>query len=79
MKESRAVQQEERPVRGELVTVKEATKRIHVGLTTLYSAIHKGEISFFRAPRGRILIDSSDLDNWLRVSKVSAGTAPGHI
>jgi hypothetical protein len=36
MRESKAVPQQERPVRGELVTIDEAAKYIRMGKTTLY-------------------------------------------
>jgi excisionase family DNA binding protein len=77
MSESKA--QQERPVRGQLLTVAKATKYIHMGTTTLYECIHNGSIPFFRPPRGKILLDTADLDDWLRTSKVSAGTVPGNI
>ncbi|MDR0708441.1 MAG: helix-turn-helix domain-containing protein, partial [Spirochaetaceae bacterium] len=62
-----------------LLTVNEAAKYIHIGLTTLYECVHNGALPFFRPPRGKILLDTADLDEWLRISKVPAGTAPGNI
>jgi excisionase family DNA binding protein len=79
VKKNKADPQQDRPVRGQLLTVNEAAKQIHVGLTTLYNSIHTGEIPFFRPPRGKILLDTADLDDWLRMSKVPAGTVPGNI
>jgi excisionase family DNA binding protein len=79
MKESKDVPRQEKPVRGELLTVNEAAKYIHIGLTSLYECIHSGKITFFRPPGGKILLDTADLDDWLRVSKVPAGTVPGNI
>jgi excisionase family DNA binding protein len=79
MKESKTVPQQEKPVRGQLVTVNEAAKYIHVGLTTMYECVHSGVIPFFRPPMGRILLDTADLDDWLRISKVPVGTLPGNI
>jgi excisionase family DNA binding protein len=79
MKESKAVPQQGRPVRGELLTVKEAAEYIHTGMTTLYRCIRNGSIPFFRPPRGKILLDTADLDDWLRASRVSAGTVPEDI
>jgi excisionase family DNA binding protein len=77
MRESKA--QQEKPVRGQLLTIDEAAKYIHLGKTTFYECVHRGVIPFFRPPRGKILIDTADLDDWLRISKVPAGTAPGNI
>jgi excisionase family DNA binding protein len=79
MRESKAVPQQENPVRGKLLTIDEAAAYIHLGKTTFYDCINNGSISFFRPPRGKILIDTADLDEWLRMSKVPAGTAPGNI
>jgi excisionase family DNA binding protein len=78
MRESKAVSQEGNPVRGKLITVKEAAEYIHMGEATLYECINACAIPFFRPPKGRILLDSADLDDWLRVSKVPAGTVPGN-
>jgi excisionase family DNA binding protein len=78
VKESKAVQQE-KPVRGELITVKEAAEYIHTGMTTFYGCINRGKIPFFRPPRGKILLDTADLDDYLRLIKVPTGTVPGNI
>jgi excisionase family DNA binding protein len=72
VKESKNIQQQEKPVRGELLTIDEAAKYIRLGKSTLYGCINKGIITFFRPPRGRILLDTADLDEWLRISKVPA-------
>jgi excisionase family DNA binding protein len=74
MEESKAVSQQGRPVRGELITAKEAAKHIHTSLTTLYYGVKSGKIDFFRPPLGKILFDTVDLDDWLRTSKVSTDT-----
>jgi excisionase family DNA binding protein len=78
MRESKAVPQE-KPVRDRLVTIDEGAQYIHMGKTTLYDCIHRGDIPFFRPSRGKILLDTADLDDWLRNSKVPAGTVPGNI
>jgi excisionase family DNA binding protein len=69
----------ENPVRGQLLTIDEAAKYIRMGKTTFYDCINSGDISFFRPPWGKILLDTADLDDWLRMSKVPAGTVPGNI
>jgi excisionase family DNA binding protein len=71
--------QEEKPVRGQLLTIDEASAYIRMGKTTFYECINTGKIPFFRPPRGKILLDTADLDDWLRISKVPAGTVPGNI
>ena len=74
MRESKAEAQAEKPVRGKLITVNEAAKYIHMGPTTFYDCINRGDIPSFHPPRGKTLVDTADLDDWLRMSK-SAGTA----
>jgi excisionase family DNA binding protein len=71
--------QQERPVRGQLLTAKEAAKYLHMSLTTLYYGVKTGKIDFFHPPVGKILFDTADLDHYLRKSKVSAGTVLGDI
>lgn len=78
MRESKAVSQEGNPVRGKLITVKEAAEYIHMGKATFYECISTGKIPFFRPPKGTILLDTADLNDWLRISKVPAGTVPGN-
>ena len=79
MRENKAVPQKEKPVRGELVTVDEASRYIHLSKTNIYACTKNGSLPFFRPPRGKILFDTADLDDWLRMSKISAGTVPGYI
>jgi excisionase family DNA binding protein len=78
VKESKAVPQE-KPVRGQLLTIDEAVQYIRMGKTTLYDCVNHARIPFFRPSRGKILFDTADLDDWLRKSKVPAGTVPGNI
>jgi excisionase family DNA binding protein len=75
--ESKAWQ--EKPVQGQLLTIDEAAKYIHLGKTTLYECVHNGSIPFFRPARGKILLDSAVLDDWLRSSMVPAGIVPGNV
>jgi excisionase family DNA binding protein len=79
MRESKAASRQEKPVRGRLVTIDEGAEYIRLGKTTLYDCIHSGKLPFFRPPRGKLLLDTADLDDWLRVSKVPAGTVPENI
>jgi len=70
---------QESPVRGELVTIDEASKRIHLGKTSLYYCIRTGKLRYFQPTMGKILLDTADLDDWLRNSVVPAGAMPGNI
>jgi excisionase family DNA binding protein len=79
VRENKAASQQENPVRGELVTVKEGAKRIHLSITNTYGCIHRGEIPFFRPPVGKILFDTADLDDYMRKSKVPTGTVLENI
>ena len=80
MKEDRAQPQQEKPVHGELLTVEEGAKYIRMGKTLFYECLKKGLFSYYRPSKGKILIDSAVLDDWLRKSEVPAGTTlPGNI
>jgi len=57
-------------VRGELLTVDEAAEYIRMGVPTLYE--NKNSIPHFSPPKGVILFDSADLDDWLRNSYIPA-------
>ena len=80
MRESKEVPQEGKPVRGKLLTVAEAAKYIHAGKASIYNLLKTGKLPF---PYYRLLcgirIDTADLDDYLAMSKVPAGTAPGNI
>ncbi len=79
MMESKTIPQQEKSVRGKLLTISEAVEYIRMGKTTLYECVHNGSIPFYRPLKGKILLDTADLDEWLRVSKIPAGTVPGNI
>ena len=80
MKESKAISQREKPVRGKLLTVTEAAEYIGSGKSWIYNCIAAGTLPFpyFHFKYG-IRFDSVDLDEYLRISKNSAGVAPGNI
>ena len=61
------------PVRGKLLIVNEARKYVGLGKTTFYDCLKKGEIAYFDPPRGKRLVDTADLDDWLRKYKIQAG------
>jgi excisionase family DNA binding protein len=51
MRQNNAGPQEEKPVRGGLLTIDEAAGYIRMGKTTLYECINDGIIPFFSAQR----------------------------
>ena len=61
-------------VQGELLTIDEAAAYIRMGVPTLYQ--NKDSIPHFHPPKGVILFDSADLDDWLRNSYNPVGTVP---
>ena len=73
MDKKKDTQQQEKPVRGELLTIEEGAKYIHLGRTTFYQCINNGDIPYFSPPKGKMMVDSADLDDWLRMSKIPAG------
>ena len=81
MRRSQAKPHEETPVRGELLTMEEAAKKICMSKPWIYRRMKQGTLPFpwFILSSGKRAIDSADLDDWLRISKIPAGTAPGNI
>lgn len=69
MSNPKAVIREEKPVRGRLLNVEEGRAYIRIGKTVFLECLRKGIIPCFRPPRGKILVDSADLDDWLRKCK----------
>ena len=76
---SKAVPLKEKPVRGELISVDEASRYIRLGKTSIYACAKDGLLSFSHPPIGILSLDTAVLDDWLRMSKISAGTVPGYI
>ena len=81
MRESKAVPQTEKPVRGELLTIKEAAAKTRMSKEWLYKHMQKGTLPFpwFLPSPGKRLIDSADIEDWQKSIKIPAGTAPGNI
>ena len=79
MGKSLTVLPQEKLVRGELVTVDEASKITHLGKTSLYACAKTGKIRYFRPMKGKMLFDTEDLYDWLRNGEVPAGTVLGNI
>jgi len=61
-------------VLGELLSIDEASEYIHLGQVNIRDCIKKNLIRSFQPSVGVILLDSVDLDNWLRASEIPAGT-----
>ena len=67
---------EEKPVRGELLTVTEAANRYRLKKDVFYRLINNMEIAVFAVPYSQKKIDSADIDDLLLKYKISAIT-PG--
>ena len=70
---------QERPVRGQLLNIDEGRNYVRMGRTTFYDCLKKGEIPYFHPPRGKILVDTADLDEWLDKAKIPASKTLGKI
>jgi len=81
MKESRAVPQKEKPIRGKLITVMEAAEQIGLSKEWLYKHMQNGTLPFpwFMPSPGKRLVDSADIEDWQRTIKIPAGVMPGNI
>jgi excisionase family DNA binding protein len=64
---------QEKPVRGELLTLTEVQKILKIGQSTVYTITKKNELPSHRIG-GSIRIDSADLNDYLFFSKFSRGT-----
>ena len=71
MGKSKAVSQEEKPVRGKLLTIPQAAEMIPMSKSWIYRHIDKRTLPFpwFMSSLGKCFIDSADIDDWLRGSK----------
>jgi hypothetical protein len=78
---SKAIPQEIKPVRGKLLTMAQAAEKTGMSKEWLYKRMQTGTLPFpwFMPCPGKRLIDSADLEDWQRVTKIPAGVAPGNI
>jgi excisionase family DNA binding protein len=60
-----------------MLPLKEAAQYIHIGKSTLYQCANSGKIRFYKPPVGQILFNVEDLDAWLDMSEIPAGTVKG--
>jgi len=75
MKPSRAIPNNEKPVRGTLLDIKSAAEKSGMSISWLYQKMENGECPFpwFRLTSGKRKFDSADIDDWHRSCKVGAG------
>ena len=78
MRPSRAMPDQEKPVRGKLLTMEEAEEKIGMSREWMYKHMKKGTLPFpwFLICVGKRLIDSADLEDYLRVCKIPTGSRP---
>jgi excisionase family DNA binding protein len=60
--------------KNKMLSLKEAAQYIHMGKSTLYQCANRGKIRCYKPPVGQILFNVEDLDAWLDMSEISAGT-----
>ena len=77
MRPSRATAQEEKPVRGQLISIREAVKRYPLGKDWYYRHMDNGTLPFPWFMLSKRCMDTADIDDWLRLMKVPAGKMPG--
>jgi len=77
MAKSETVTEQEKPVRGKLLTATQAAEYIGSGKTWIYSHLATRTLPFpcFRLKYGK-RFDTADLDDYLRKHKDSSGAAP---
>ena len=81
MRESKAKPNAEKPVRGEVMTVKEVSKYTRLSKEWIYNHMKNGTLPFewFMQGPGKRVIDSADVDDWMRSIKIPVGVKPGSI
>jgi len=83
MRESKAVPSgnAEPIVRGKLISIEEASKKTGLGKDWFYNHMKNGTLPFpwFMLTVGKRFMDSFDVENWLKLCKVPAGSMPGDI
>jgi len=81
MKESKAQQYEEKAIRGELISVSEAVKKYRIGKNWMYRHMKAGTLPFPWHPYSerKRFFDTADIEDWINMKKIPAGTRPGDI
>ena len=64
-----------KPIRGELIGVKEAARRLHISASWIYDQKRKMALPFdyFQPSPGKIFFDSADIDDYLLRCRIPAG------
>jgi predicted DNA-binding transcriptional regulator AlpA len=80
MRNSDAVPQNLKTIRGKLITVEEAVNVTRLGKDWFYRHMKNGTLPFpwFRLSTAKRVIDSADLNDWLNVLKIPVGIKPGN-
>ncbi|GHV28114.1 hypothetical protein AGMMS4952_11030 [Spirochaetia bacterium] len=70
-----------KPVRGKLISIKEAAEKIGMSDKWIYAGMEKGTLPFpwFMPSPGKRLIDSADIEDWQKTIKIPAGSMPVEI
>lgn len=73
------VEKKQWPIRGNSLTMEQATKRACMSPRWFYDQMAKGTLPFayYLLSPGKRVFDSADIDEWLLKSKVLAGKFPG--
>lgn len=72
MRQSKAVPQEEKPLRGELLIPEEVAQKLRMGMKSVYAMAANGEIPAHRI-RCSLRFDSADVDDYIFFSKDYTG------
>jgi predicted DNA-binding transcriptional regulator AlpA len=74
MRESKALPNKEKPVRGVLLSISQASERTHLSKAWIYQHMDNGTLPFpwFLLTVGKRAIDSADIDDWLWLKKIPA-------
>jgi excisionase family DNA binding protein len=78
MNKNKAIPQQDKPVRGILLSAEEAAKKIGMSREWINKHAHEGTLPFpyfSPGPRKR-LFDSADIEYWQRITKIPAGKKP---
>ena len=60
-----------------MLTLAEAALYIRMGKSTLYKCASNNSIRCYRPPRGTLLFNVEDLDEWLDMAEIPAGYGMG--
>jgi predicted DNA-binding transcriptional regulator AlpA len=74
MRRSETIPEQEKPVRGELISITKAAKKTGLGKDWFYYHMKNETLPFpwFPLTAGKRFMDSADIDDWLRLRKVPA-------